>query len=79
MTLEDETGIANAVLWVKTFEKYRRVVLSADSIQLATIGMVSLRLRAASASLAPQGRLEQSVRVTSGEEKVLAVRWRPSP
>lgn len=29
MTLEDETGIANAVLWVKTFEKYRRVVLSA--------------------------------------------------
>ncbi|WP_421415613.1 error-prone DNA polymerase [Agrobacterium tumefaciens] len=32
MTLEDETGIANAVLWVKTFEKYRRVVLSAGMV-----------------------------------------------
>ncbi|UXR94300.1 error-prone DNA polymerase [Agrobacterium tumefaciens] len=32
MTLEDETGIANAVLWIKTFEKYRRVVLSAGMV-----------------------------------------------
>ncbi|MQB19395.1 DNA polymerase III subunit alpha [Agrobacterium tumefaciens] len=32
MTLEDETGIANAVVWVKTFEKYRRVVLSASMV-----------------------------------------------
>ncbi|MBB3944318.1 error-prone DNA polymerase [Rhizobium skierniewicense] len=32
MTLEDETGIANAVVWVKTFEKYRRVVLSAGMV-----------------------------------------------
>ncbi|NTZ93025.1 error-prone DNA polymerase [Agrobacterium tumefaciens] len=32
MTLEDETGIVNAVLWVKTFEKYRRVVLSAGMV-----------------------------------------------
>ncbi|HRN83222.1 MAG TPA: error-prone DNA polymerase [Hyphomicrobium sp.] len=27
-TIEDETGIANVVVWTKTFEKYRRVVLS---------------------------------------------------
>ncbi|WP_320197825.1 error-prone DNA polymerase [Agrobacterium sp. rho-13.3] len=32
MTLEDETGIANAVVWVKTFEKYRRVILSAGMV-----------------------------------------------
>ncbi|WP_296017337.1 error-prone DNA polymerase [uncultured Agrobacterium sp.] len=32
MTLEDETGIANAIVWVKTFEKYRRVVLSASMV-----------------------------------------------
>ncbi|MFK0385738.1 error-prone DNA polymerase [Agrobacterium sp. NPDC090273] len=32
MTLEDETGIANAVLWVRTFEKYRRIVLSAGMV-----------------------------------------------
>src|SRR5438270_6997587 len=27
MTLEDETGIANAILWLKTFELYRPAVL----------------------------------------------------
>jgi len=32
ITLEDETGIANVVVWVKTFEKYRRVVLSASML-----------------------------------------------
>lgn len=32
MTLEDETGIANAVVWVKTFEKYRPVILSAGMV-----------------------------------------------
>lgn len=32
MTLEDETGTANAIVWVKTFEKYRRVVLSASMV-----------------------------------------------
>ncbi len=28
MTLEDETGIANVVIWAKTLERYRRVVMS---------------------------------------------------
>jgi error-prone DNA polymerase len=32
ITLEDETGIANLVVWAKTFEKYRRVVLSASMV-----------------------------------------------
>ncbi|MEO3434470.1 error-prone DNA polymerase [Inquilinus sp. CAU 1745] len=32
ITLEDETGIANLVVWAKMFEKYRRVVLSAGMI-----------------------------------------------
>ncbi|TXI02858.1 MAG: DNA polymerase-like protein [Rhizobium sp.] len=32
ITIEDETGHANLVVWVKTFEKYRRVVLSAGMI-----------------------------------------------
>ncbi|HVJ02950.1 MAG TPA: error-prone DNA polymerase [Sphingomonas sp.] len=30
ITLEDETGIANLVLWTSVFEKYRRVVLGAS-------------------------------------------------
>ena len=29
MTLEDETGIANVIVWSKTFERYRKVVLAA--------------------------------------------------
>lgn len=32
ITLKDETGIANLVVWVKVFEKYRRIVLSAGMI-----------------------------------------------
>jgi error-prone DNA polymerase len=30
ITLEDETGIANLVVWAKVFEKYRRTVLAAS-------------------------------------------------
>ena len=32
ITLEDETGIANLVVWTKVFEQYRRTVLSAGMI-----------------------------------------------
>src|SRR5207248_9662407 len=32
MTLEDETGIANTILWLRTFEAYRPVVLGARLI-----------------------------------------------
>ena len=31
-TIEDETGIANVVCWVKTFEKYRHVLLSSGML-----------------------------------------------
>ncbi len=31
-TIEDETGIANVVVWAKTFEKYRRVLLSSGML-----------------------------------------------
>ena len=32
ITLEDETGIANLVVWPKTFEKFRRVVMGAGML-----------------------------------------------
>ena len=32
ITLEDETGIANVVVWQKVFERYRRVILSSSMI-----------------------------------------------
>ena len=34
ITLEDETGIANLVVWPKTFERYRRQVMSARLIRV---------------------------------------------
>ena len=34
MTLEDETGVANTVVWPKTLERYRRVVMGARLIMI---------------------------------------------
>jgi error-prone DNA polymerase len=34
-TLEDETGIANVIIWPKTFERFRRVVLSSRLLGVA--------------------------------------------
>jgi DNA polymerase-3 subunit alpha/error-prone DNA polymerase len=34
MTLEDETGVANAIVWPKMFEKYRPVVMGARLVKI---------------------------------------------
>ena len=34
MTLEDETGVANAIVWPRTFEQFRPVVLGARLISV---------------------------------------------
>jgi error-prone DNA polymerase len=34
MTIEDESGIANAVIWPRTFERYRKVVMTARLIEI---------------------------------------------
>ncbi|MBB3660522.1 DNA-directed DNA polymerase III PolC [Rhizobium sp. BK650] len=34
MTLEDETGVANAIVWKKIFEKYRAVVMGARLVKI---------------------------------------------
>lgn len=34
MTLEDETGVANAVIWPKTFEKYRKIIMGSRLVLL---------------------------------------------
>ena len=34
MTLEDEVGIVNAVIWPKVFERQRRLVLSASMVAI---------------------------------------------
>ncbi|QFY61772.1 DNA polymerase III subunit alpha [Rhizobium grahamii] len=34
MTLEDETGVANAIVWTKVFEKYRPIVMGARLVKI---------------------------------------------
>nr|CAD6430746.1 error-prone DNA polymerase [Rhizobium sp. Q54] len=34
MTLEDETGIANAIVWPKVFERYRAIVMGARMVKI---------------------------------------------
>jgi len=34
MTLEDETGVANAIVWPKTFQKYRAIVMGARLVKI---------------------------------------------
>lgn len=34
MTLEDETGVANAIVWEKTFNRYRSVVMNARLVKI---------------------------------------------
>jgi error-prone DNA polymerase len=63
ITIEDETGIANLVVWLKTFEKYRRVVLGAGMIGVygriqregEVVHLVAHRLTDLSAELASVG------------------------
>jgi len=63
ITIEDETGIANLVVWVKTFEKYRAVVLGAGMVGVygkvqregMVVHLVAHRLIDLSAELASVG------------------------
>jgi len=72
ITIEDETGIANLVVWVKTFEKYRRVVLGAGMVGVYgkiqregyVVHLVAHRLTDLSAELASVGERDRGVPAT---------------
>jgi error-prone DNA polymerase len=74
ITLEDETGIANLVVWLKVFEKYRRIVLSAGMIGVygriqregEVVHLVAHRLTDLSANLASVGEREASFPLPHG-------------
>ena len=34
MTIEDETGVANVVVWPKVLERYRKVIMTARLIEV---------------------------------------------
>ena len=59
ITIEDETGVANLVVWPKLFEKQRRLILSAGMVQVdgrvqregATVHVIAYQLHDLSAEL----------------------------
>ncbi|RWX76908.1 DNA polymerase III subunit alpha [Neorhizobium lilium] len=63
ITIEDETGVANLVVWVKIFEKYRRIVLGAGMVGIygkiqregEVVHLVTHRLTDLSSDLASVG------------------------
>jgi error-prone DNA polymerase len=74
ITLEDETGIANLVVWLKVFEQYRRIVLSAGMIGVygriqregEVVHLVAHRLTDLSANLASVGERDASFPLPHG-------------
>jgi error-prone DNA polymerase len=74
ITLEDETGIANLVVWAQTFEKYRRVVLSAGMIAVKgrvqregeVVHLVAYQLSDLSAELASVGGRDEAFPLPHG-------------
>ncbi|RVM16515.1 error-prone DNA polymerase [Sinorhizobium meliloti] len=74
ITLEDESGIANLVVWAKVFEQYRRVVLSAGMIAVRgriqregdVVHLVAQRLTDLSADLASVGDREAAFPLPHG-------------
>lgn len=67
ITLEDETGIANLVVWPKVFERFRRTILSAGTIAVRgriqregeVVHLVTQRLSDLSTDLAGIGKRDQ--------------------
>src|SRR6185312_483366 len=74
ITIEDETGIANLVVWEKIFEKYRRIVLSAGMIGVYgriqregdVVHLVAHRLIDQSADLASVGNRDTAFPLPHG-------------
>jgi len=74
VTIEDETGIANLVVWLKVFEQYRRTVLSAGMIGVygriqregEVVHLVAHRLTDLSAALASVGQRDEDFPLPHG-------------
>jgi error-prone DNA polymerase len=74
ITLEDETGIANLVVWPQTFEKFRRVVMGASMLAVRgriqregeVVHLVAHQLTDLSADLATVGRRDAAFPLPHG-------------
>ncbi|WP_440658736.1 DNA-binding protein [Ensifer adhaerens] len=76
ITIEDETGIANLVVWVKAFETFRRVVLGSGMLgvygrierEVEVVHLVAHRLTDLSAELGSVGDRDASFPLPHGHE-----------
>ncbi len=74
ITIEDGSGVANLVVWVKTFEKFRRVVLAAGMVGVygkvqregAIVHLVAHKLMDLSAELAGVGETDSAFPIPHG-------------
>ena len=74
MTIEDETGVANIVIWQTVFEQYRRIVLGSRMIGIRgriqregdVVHLVAQHLMDFSAALASVGSREAGFPLTHG-------------
>ncbi|WP_374643655.1 error-prone DNA polymerase [Tabrizicola sp.] len=74
ITLEDETGIANVVVWQKVFERFRRVVLSSGMIAVQgriqregeVVHLVAHRISDLARDLASVGEREEAFPLSHG-------------
>ncbi len=74
VTLEDETGIANVVVWQKTFERFRRAILSSGMIAVhgriqregEVVHLVAYRITDLSRDLASVGDPEEAFPLPHG-------------
>jgi error-prone DNA polymerase len=87
ITLEDETGIANLVVWPKIFEPNRRIILSASMIAVRgriqregeVVHLVAQRCTNLSAELASVGEREASFPILHGRGDQIRNGSRPDP
>ena len=87
ITLEDETGIANLVVWPQTFEKFRRVVMGASMLAVRgriqregeVVHLVAYQLADLSADLATVGSREAAFPLPHGRGDQVKAGGGPDP
>ena len=74
ITLEDESGIANVVVWKKTFEQFRRVILASGMIAVhgriqregEVVHLVAHRITSLARELASVGERDEAFSLSHG-------------
>jgi len=87
ITLEDETGIANLVVWPQTFEKFRRVVMGASMLAVRgriqregeVVHLVAHQLADLSADLATVGSRDAAFPLAHGRGDQVKAGGGPDP